>query len=163
MEPAGTPEKSAIQVGAGACNNLRSLWCGEETEETDSGWPAGFGPFTFWAPCFPCVSGILYVSSCSSFFPKKPSMEKEAKTEEWSCLLWAIFDEQCRPFSKCVHKTSDFCTFHIETIHLLMTPIGAPQPHMSQIPSVCKHFHNENGPVRTGALCHREDGSSKSA
>ena len=162
MEPAGTPEKSAIQVGAGACNNLRNLRCGRRNGRNRYRVAGSLWSFDVVCPLFSlCFRHSIRINM--QFFRKNRSMEKKAKTEEWSCLLWALFDEQCRPFSKYVNKTSDFCTFHIETIHQLVTPIGAPQPHMSQIPSVCKHFHNENGPVRTGALCHREDGSSKSA
>ena len=37
-------------------------------------------------------------------------------------------------------KTVDFCTFHIDTQHRPATPIDAPQGHLSQIPSVYKHF-----------------------
>ena len=32
------------------------------------------------------------------------------------------------------------------------------QPHVTQIQSVCEHFHNENGLVRTRTFCHRKDG-----
>ena len=40
--------------------------------------------------------------------------------------------------------------------HITRHPICAPQHHVSQIPSVCKHLHNENSPVRTGTRCHRK-------
>ena len=41
-----------------------------------------------------------------------------------------------------------FCTFLIDAQHRLMTPCDAPQPHLSHVPCVCKHFHNENGAAR---------------
>ena len=37
--------------------------------------------------------------------------------------------------------------------------IHVPQPHFLQNTSVYKQFHNENGPVRTGTLCHRKNGN----
>ena len=52
------------------------------------------------------------------------------------------------------HKVFD--TFHIDAQHRFMAPIHT-QLVLSQIPSVCQHFHKEHGLVRTGTLFHRKD------
>ena len=49
-------------------------------------------------------------------------------------------------------KKQIFCTFQIDTHHRLLTPIDVSQPRLTLIPSVCKHFHNENGLVRRNSL-----------
>ena len=53
--------------------------------------------------------------------------------------LGPFLDEECTRYKMC-YKTKDFCTIHIDAPHRLMTPIGAPQPHLYQIPSVYKQF-----------------------
>ena len=39
-------------------------------------------------------------------------------------------------------KKHTFDTFHIDEQHRLMAPIHTPLPRLTQIPSVCRHFHN---------------------
>ena len=97
-----------------------------------AGWPASFGPFAFWALCF-----FLCTLSIKNICPRNRSIEKGPKQKN-NRLFWARFDEQCVPFQKSF-KTTDVRPFHIDAQHRLVTSIDAPQPHLSQIPSVYKH------------------------
>ena len=45
-EPHATRESASKETQQTALDVLRKL---------HTGWPAGFGPFAFWAPSFPCV------------------------------------------------------------------------------------------------------------
>ena len=85
------------------------------------------------------------------FFPGNRRMEKGAQNRKCSRLLWAFLMKSAP--CCCVRQILD--TFHIDTRHFnrCTTAMFCLKSHV--------FVSMFTGPVRTGTLCHREDGSSR--